>query len=290
MIKSETIGELAKALCIVQGKLTGAKKDSINPFYKSKYSDLASVWDACRGLLSENGLSVVQTSSPSGENTTIIDTTMIHNSGEWISGSMQVPLVKNDPQGVGSAMTYARRYGLSAIVGVCPEDDDAESATKREPDKQVSTSSAPEATTDKSHWCKEHNTTFFMKGKMKSYAHPIEGSEDADGKKIWCHEHTPEGWQPETIPGAPKSTPEPPKPKTDSPVLKPMETLQDYCTKLGWGKVAWQEYLWINFKATKLGDLTDEQVIKAAADLKAMVMVNEAGGEAEVESPSGVGE
>uniref|UniRef100_A0A6M3LDD5 Putative Erf family protein n=1 Tax=viral metagenome TaxID=1070528 RepID=A0A6M3LDD5_9ZZZZ len=131
MEKSDSISELAKALCIVQGKLEGAKKDSENPFFKSKYADLSSVWEACRKLLSANGLSVVQTNSPSGENTTIIDTTLLHNSGEWISGSLEVPLSKNDPQGLGSAMTYARRYGLSAIVGVCPEDDDAESATQR---------------------------------------------------------------------------------------------------------------------------------------------------------------
>ncbi len=131
MEKSETIGELAKALCVVQGNLEGAKKDSTNPFFRSKYADLSSVWEACRKLLAENGLAVVQTNTPSSE-TAIIDTTLLHSSGEWISGSLEVTLTKNDPQGFGSAMTYARRYGLSAMVGICPEDDDAESATKRE--------------------------------------------------------------------------------------------------------------------------------------------------------------
>lgn len=272
MEKSETIGELAKALCSVQGKLTGAKKDSENPFFKSKYADLASVWDACRILLNENGLSVVQTNSPSGENTTTIDTTLLHNSGEWISGSLEVPLTKNDPQGLGSAMTYARRYGLSAIVGVCPEDDDAESATKREPDKQASTpSSAPEAT-DQSHWCKEHNTTFFMKGKMKSYAHPIK---DAEGVTMaWCHEPAPE---------ATTATAEHPKPKTDSPLPKPAEILQGHCVTLGWGDDEWHKYLWANFGAKKLGDLDDKQVTIVINNLRAMAQVKEAGEASEIE-------
>ena len=143
MIKSDSISELAKALCIVQGKLEGSKKDSVNPFYKSRYSTLSSVWDACRQLLTENGLAVVQTNSPSSENTTTVDTTLLHNSGEWIGGSMTVPLSKNDPQGVGSAITYSRRYGLSAILGISPEDDDAEGATiRKDPAKVVKEPSA----------------------------------------------------------------------------------------------------------------------------------------------------
>ncbi len=133
MEKSEDIGILAKSLCEVQSKLAGAKRDSVNPFFKSQYADLSSVWDACRSLLTENGLSVVQTNSlPHQESTTVVDTTLLHSSGQWISGSLEVPLAKTDPQGLGSAITYARRYALAAIVGISPEDDDAEGAVRRD--------------------------------------------------------------------------------------------------------------------------------------------------------------
>ena len=134
MEKSETIGELAKALAMVQGKIGGAKKDATNPFFKMSYATLASVWDACRELLSSNGLSVVQTFTPdNGE--IVIDTTLLHSSGEWITGSLSITPTRNDPQGAGSAITYGRRYALAAIVGISPEDDDAEGATQREPAK-----------------------------------------------------------------------------------------------------------------------------------------------------------
>lgn len=124
MQKSETIGELAKALSVVQGKLEGAKKDSVNPFYKSTYADLSSVWGACRKLLSDNGLAVVQTNTLTDNETIVVDTTLIHSSGEWIGGQLTLTPAKTDPQGMGSAMTYGRRYGLSAIVGIAPDDDD----------------------------------------------------------------------------------------------------------------------------------------------------------------------
>ena len=269
MEKSDSTKELATALCIVQGKLTGAKKDSENPYFKSKYADLASVWDACRNLLSENGLSVIQTNSPSGETTMILDTTLLHNSGEWIGGSLEVPLSKSDPQGLGSAMTYARRYALAAIIGICPEDDDAEAATKRDV-------KPAESKDTRVHWCEEHGTAFFMKGKLKSYAHPIKDNTGNDTGQ-WCYEPSAKPPPDDTT-----AKSDAPKPETDSNVLKPVETLQDYCKKLGWGTTAWHEYLRINFNAAKLKDLTDEQVIEAASNLKAMVQVKETGEESEI--------
>jgi len=146
MQKSENIAELAKALSIVQSQLEGAKKDSVNPFFRSKYADLASVWDACRNLLGKNELAVVQTSSVIEGRDLVVNTTLMHSSGEWISGELAVPLPKNDPQGLGSALTYARRYGLSAMIGICPEDDDAESATPRKTEQKTTTKPSPEAT------------------------------------------------------------------------------------------------------------------------------------------------
>ena len=143
MNKSETIGELAKALVNVQKVLEGAKKDSTNPFFKSKYADLSSVWEACRKPLTANGLAVIQTMDALDGNDLIIETILVHISGEWIGGHLALKPVKDDPQGIGSAITYGRRYALAAIVGVCPEDDDAEQAMSRaNPPK--ATSQAPQ--------------------------------------------------------------------------------------------------------------------------------------------------
>jgi hypothetical protein len=131
MITSESIGKLAEALAKAQGAIEGAKKDSANPFFKSKYADLASVWDACRKALSENALSVVQTTDSIGDlsDLVIVNTRLCHSSGEWIEGRLIMKPVKADPQGIGSCLTYARRYALSAMVGIAPEDDDGNAAT-----------------------------------------------------------------------------------------------------------------------------------------------------------------
>lgn len=131
-MQSESIAKLAEALSKAQGKIKGAAKDTANPFFKSKYADLASVWDACREALTENGLCVLQTTEDGIEHVTVI-TTLSHSSGEWIRGRLTMKPVKNDPQGIGSAITYARRYALAAIVGVAPEDDDGEAASGRTP-------------------------------------------------------------------------------------------------------------------------------------------------------------
>lgn len=125
---SDSIAALAGALAKAQGKIEGAAKDSANPFFKSKYADLASVWEACRVHLSVNGLSVIQTTSDSDRGVTVI-TTLAHSSGEWIRGYLTLKPVKDDPQGAGSAITYARRYALAAMVGVAPEDDDGNAAS-----------------------------------------------------------------------------------------------------------------------------------------------------------------
>jgi hypothetical protein len=128
--QSTEIGQLAAALAVAQGKITGALKDSANPFFKSKYADLASVWDACRGPLSENGIAVVQTTDVDDQGIVIV-TTLAHKSGEWMRGKMRLIPKDSSPQGFGSAITYGRRYGLAAIVGVAQVDDDANAASGR---------------------------------------------------------------------------------------------------------------------------------------------------------------
>jgi hypothetical protein len=153
MNKSDSIKELAAALCKVQAELRGFKEDSTNPFFNSKYGDLTSVWAAIRKPLTDNGLSVVQTIDhcdpmqalpeminkrgevlPHPGDPVTIETTLLHSSGEWISGRLEIRADKPGPQAIGIAITYGRRYSLAAIVGVAPEDDDGEGATNH--DKQ----------------------------------------------------------------------------------------------------------------------------------------------------------
>ena len=146
--QSEQINELATALAKAQGAMEGALKDSSNPFFKSKYADLASVWSACRKALTDNGLSVVQLTSNSFD---IIDaiqvtTQLCHSSGQWISASLTMKPVKTDPQSVGSLLTYMRRYGLSAMVGIAPKDDDDGNAASGKTE-EVKVISPSEATT-----------------------------------------------------------------------------------------------------------------------------------------------
>ncbi len=132
-MKSESIKQLTTALSVVQSELKGAKMDSENPFFKSKYADLTAIWSSCRSVLTKNGFAVIQTMDfdPSTGKTFVV-TTLSHKSGEWMEGKLAVNPEKNTPQGMGSAITYARRYSLAAIVGVAPEgDDDGEGATDR---------------------------------------------------------------------------------------------------------------------------------------------------------------
>ena len=182
MQQSETIGRLSEALSKVQAVLEGAKLDSTNPFFKSKYSDLTSVWTACRKPLAENGLSVIQTCQSETADMVIVETMLSHNSGEWVRGRLAMRPVKADPQGVGSCITYARRYSLAAIVGVAPEDDDGNIAsgksdkpetrhtthTKTEtkaPEKPPQETSPPKAGTDTATLSAKDN----LKAKMKAY-------------------------------------------------------------------------------------------------------------------------
>lgn len=131
MNQSESIGNLATALATAQAEMDFAKKDSSNPFFKSSYADLASVWEVCRTVLPKNGLAIIQTAEPAEAGRLRVRTTLAHKSGEWIAGVLDIPAVKNDPQAYGSAITYARRYSLAAIVGVIADDDDGEAAMGR---------------------------------------------------------------------------------------------------------------------------------------------------------------
>jgi len=144
MKKSETIVKITKALLAVQKKLEPVKKEAENPFFKSKYADLSSLIEACKPILTKNKIVALQPIS--GE---FVETVLIHESGEWISSETKIVMkmvtrtetdprnpntvvkTENDPQAYGSAVSYARRYGLQSMLFMSSEDDDAETATGR---------------------------------------------------------------------------------------------------------------------------------------------------------------
>lgn len=130
--QSAEINELAMALAKAQSAMRAASKDSVNPHFKSRYADLASVWDACREPLSANGLSVVQMPMAHQDGYTALRTVLLHASGQYMATTISARLTKDDAQGIGSALTYLRRYSLAAMVGiVADEDDDGSAASGR---------------------------------------------------------------------------------------------------------------------------------------------------------------
>jgi len=125
MKTSEQISELAAALAAAQGMMENAIMNRINPHFKSKYADLAAIFDAARKPLSANGLAIVQTIGDG-----VLHTRLLHTSGQWIASEHPLPM-SGRPQEIGSALTYARRYSLSALIGIAAdEDDDATGAEK----------------------------------------------------------------------------------------------------------------------------------------------------------------
>jgi hypothetical protein len=126
-MQSEKIDLLVKALVKVQGALTPALKNRTNPHFKSQYADLESDWAACRKLLTENDLAIIQTSGLL-EGGACLRTVLCHASGQWIDGEYPLNPQQATPQSLGTAVKYARRYALEAMIGLVtsddPEDDD----------------------------------------------------------------------------------------------------------------------------------------------------------------------
>lgn len=130
--RSEQLGELFAALAKAQGAMEHAAKDRTNPHFRARYATLASCLEACRKPLADNGLAVTQPVTLK-DGWIEVHTLLGHSSGQWLSNSLAIPVTKQDAQGVGSAITYGRRYGLCAMVGVAPDDDDGEAAVTHSP-------------------------------------------------------------------------------------------------------------------------------------------------------------
>lgn len=135
--QSADITKLICALHKAQGKLTGVPRDSVNPHFKNRYASLENVIDVARGPLQDHGLAFTQAPGALINGAVEVTTMLMHESGQWLRSTLHVPLSKNDPQGVGSAITYGCRYALMATLGLPPTDDDAEGAIQRAPTKSV---------------------------------------------------------------------------------------------------------------------------------------------------------
>lgn len=135
MITSEQVDKIFPALIKAQSEMGKAKKTSNNPFFKSKYADLAEIIDVTKDVLTANGLGIIQ--SPGGNGSQITVTArIIHISGQWIEDTLTLNATKNDPQQAGSAITYGRRYQLAALFNIAQEDDDGNCASGKTDDAE----------------------------------------------------------------------------------------------------------------------------------------------------------
>lgn len=131
MHKSENISELAEALAKAQETMENAPLNKVNPHFKSKYADLAAIRDAVVPALSAHGIAVTQTTDLTADGRVVVETTLMHKSGQWVMGRFPVLMpAAATPQAAGSATTYARRYALAAMVGIAAEEDDDASAAE----------------------------------------------------------------------------------------------------------------------------------------------------------------
>lgn len=150
MLMSEKIDQIAEALIAVQSEMGTVTKENENPYFKSKYADLAAVHRLCMPILTKNGLCVSQVCAPSERDVEIIKndlkitqsmcgvkivTLLLHKSGQYLGSELEMIPTKMDPQGIGSAITYARRYALMAIIGLVAEEDDDGNAASTPPQK-----------------------------------------------------------------------------------------------------------------------------------------------------------
>lgn len=133
MERSESIKELAAAIAALQAEMKPAPKNALNPHFKSKYADLATICETLHPLLHKHGLSYMQMTDIGPEGRVVIETLVMHASGEWAMGRLMLSPTKKDPQGETSAITYARRYSLAAAFGLATEDDDGNAASEKPP-------------------------------------------------------------------------------------------------------------------------------------------------------------
>lgn len=145
MNMSASIAAIAEAFAAAQSELENVTKDKVNPAFKSQYATLAAVLDVVRPVMAKHGIAIIQAPGNNEHGHITVTTTLAHKSGEWMSSTVVVPTPKNDAQGVGSAISYGRRYSLAAMCGVAQEDDDGNAASTNgnAPSRPVSTATQP---------------------------------------------------------------------------------------------------------------------------------------------------
>lgn len=160
MQTSESISEIGAAMVLAQQAMLPLIKDSNNPFFKSKYADLQAVTEACYPALQANGICVMQSAESLGALGINIKTRLLHKSGQFIETNCAIPPAGQDPQKYGSAVTYGRRYGLQAAVGLAAIDDDGESAMNRKTASPATT--AKPATSESDEMVKKITDAFWQ--------------------------------------------------------------------------------------------------------------------------------
>jgi hypothetical protein len=179
MKTSENINELAKAMSEAQKNMKPASKDAVNPYFKSKYSNISSVWEAIRGPITDNGLTVWQ-DVITCDKTVSVSTRIVHHSGQWVEfGPLVIPLAKLDAQVIGSATSYAKRYALCAAIGVVSDDDDdgnLASSKMAQPQQQQQPQQAPPA----------RKAEFISKGDLQQIEILLKDNEE-EKKRVLAH-------------------------------------------------------------------------------------------------------
>lgn len=143
MQKSDSINELAAALVLAQGQIKVASMNATNPHFRSKYADLQAIWDASRDALQANGLAVSQYTDSLPNGSPALTSVLVHKSGQWMEGTYPLISIKQDAQGFGSALTYAKRYALASILGIVADEDDDAAAASKPPKPSAAPSKQP---------------------------------------------------------------------------------------------------------------------------------------------------
>jgi len=209
MRSSDTLTKISPALVKAINAIEGVKKGADNPFFKSKYANLESVIEAAHDALSANGLAVMQGPGPMDGNCITLTTRLVHESGEWIETDFSLPAGKMDPQAAGSAITYARRYSLMAMLNMPAVDDDGEASmprsTKPGEPKNPNVSVHPEGP---DWWGAEGSGMSAAKAKAEGWGETLDGWLGAipmlptmEAWQKWCRDRDedvkklPKGWR-----------------------------------------------------------------------------------------------
>ena len=207
MKSSASIATLAPALVAALAEIGGVSKGKTNPHFKSKYATLESVIEASKGILANHGIALMQFPSAFNGGAMSLDTILLHESGEWLSGeeAFGVATGKQDPQAVGSALTYARRYAQMAVLNMPALDDDGEAAMPRPQAKMPTVSIQP---VGPDWWGAEGSGMSAAQAKkdgwgerFETWRRELDEIHTAAGWKEWCAENTadvkrlPKGWR-----------------------------------------------------------------------------------------------